>query len=627
MSGWEGLRRTPHVPDAALAALVMAIVGMMIIPLPTALLDMLIAGNVAVSVIMLLVSLHAREALGFAAMPTILLLSTLYRLALNVSSTRLILLQADAGEVISAFGTFVVRSDYVVGGVVFLILTLIQFLVVARGAERVAEVGARFTLDAIPGKQLAIEADVRSGLIGPERARKRRDELERESQFYGAMDGAMKFVKGDAVAGIVITGINLFAGIGIGMGTREMSLIASLQTYGLLTIGDGLVSQLPALLVSTSAGVLVTRVAAEDRNTSLAGQLSAQLFGDRRVLRAGALFLLGLALVPGLPALPFAGLSAITLGVSFLPHHHPAQAPVGELLLPRSPEALCLEIGPQLAGGHAELSAALGRALDEMRDALGVPLPPCRIQAGAGLDAGSYRLLMRGTPLVLGKLERATEPEATDEVIGVCRTALSTHAADLLDLQTVQRMLDALERHEPARVRQLVPQPLTLSRVQELLQRLVTEGVSIRSLGDVLEAAAKSLHGGGAPNDSTGREQWYADVRGRLGRSITHALARQGVLRVHALEPMLEDAIRDVLGRAGDTGFFAPPPDLVEDLVAATRRTVADDAPVQTVLITAADLRATLRGMIATDLPGVPVLSYLEVASDLDVEHGPPVGA
>src|SRR6187399_2938825 len=264
------------VADAVLAALVIAVVGLMVVPLPTWLLDLLIASNLAASVVILLVSMYVSEALKIASFPTLLLITTLIRLSLNVSSTRLILLQADAGEVIRAFGHFVVRGNYVVGAVVFLVLTIIQFIVIAKGSERVAEVGARFVLDAMPGKQMAIDAEVRSGTIDGGEARRRRRQLSRESQFYGSMDGASKFVKGDVIASLVITVINILGGLAIGVGQKGMPAVDALKRYGLLTIGDGLVSQIPALVLSTAAGVLVTRVASEDADTPLGEEVARQ---------------------------------------------------------------------------------------------------------------------------------------------------------------------------------------------------------------------------------------------------------------------------------------------------------------------------------------------------------------
>lgn len=297
--------------DIGLAALVIGIVGMMIIPLPTFILDILLALNFTISVMLLMVSLYIPNALKIAAFPSILLITTLFRLALNVSSTRLILLQADAGEVIASFGQFVVQGNYVVGGVIFLILTLIQFLVIAKGAERVSEVGARFTLDAMPGKQMSIDADLRAGAFDLDEARRRRGLVQMESKLYGSMDGAMKFVKGDAIAGLIMTAINIIAGIVIGVLQRGMAPVDAASTYTLLTIGDGLVSQIPALLIATTAGIIVTRVSSEEEATHLGSDIFGQLLAQPKALAITSGLLAGLAIIPGLPTVPFLLLSAV----------------------------------------------------------------------------------------------------------------------------------------------------------------------------------------------------------------------------------------------------------------------------------------------------------------------------
>jgi type III secretion protein V len=296
--------------DAALAALVVVVVGLMIVPLPTWTLDLLLATNLSGAVTILLVVLYVPDAIGIATFPTLLLLTTLFRLSLNVASTRLILLQANAGQVIQAFGSFVVRGNYVVGAVVFLVLTIIQFIVVAKGSERVAEVGARFVLDAMPGKQMAIDAELRGGTIDGAEARLRRRQIQRESQFYGAMDGAMKFVKGDVIASLIILVVNLVGGLAIGVAMKDMSVVGALRRYGLLTIGDGLVTQIPALVLSTAAGVLVTRVASEEADTPLGEELARQLLSVPKALQVAGVFVLLLALVPGLPAAPFFAIGA-----------------------------------------------------------------------------------------------------------------------------------------------------------------------------------------------------------------------------------------------------------------------------------------------------------------------------
>jgi type III secretion protein V len=293
--------------DIGLAALVIGIIGMMIIPLPTFLLDMLLTLNITLSVMLLMVSLYIPNALHISAFPSILLITTLFRLALNVSSTRLILLNADAGEVIESFGNFVVQGNYVVGAVIFLILTLIQFLVIAKGAERVSEVGARFTLDAMPGKQMSIDADLRAGAFDLDEARRRRALVQKESQLYGAMDGAMKFVKGDAIAGVIITAINILAGIIIGVAQKGMPAVDAASTYTLLTIGDGLVSQIPALLIATTAGIIVTRVASEEEGDAphLGSDIFGQLLAQPKALAITGSLLFLLGVIPGLPTVPF----------------------------------------------------------------------------------------------------------------------------------------------------------------------------------------------------------------------------------------------------------------------------------------------------------------------------------
>ncbi len=291
--------------DILLAGLVVGVVGMMIIPLPTFVLDILLTLNITIQVSMMMIAIYISSPLKLSSYPTIILITTLFRLALNVSSTRLILLQADAGEVIDAFGSFVVRGNFVVGAVIFLIITIIQFLVIAKGSERVAEVAARFTLDAMPGKQMSIDADLRAGAFDLDEARRRRAELNRESQLFGSMDGAMKFVKGDAIAGLVITGINITAGIIIGVMMMDMSAGESVNRFGILTIGDGLVSQIPALFSSMTAGLIVTRVSAEDEASHLGKDISTQILAQPKAFAIAAGMLAGIGMVPGLPTLPF----------------------------------------------------------------------------------------------------------------------------------------------------------------------------------------------------------------------------------------------------------------------------------------------------------------------------------
>src|SRR5215468_663110 len=303
--------------DLILVACITLIVGLMIVPLPTFMLDIFLTANITIAITILMVSVYVSNGAQIASYPTILLLTTLYRLALEISSTRLILLQADAGEVIRSFGMFVVGGNFVVGAVIFLIITLVQFIVITKGAERVAEVSARFTLDAMPGKQMSIDADLRAGIIDFHQARARREGLARESQFYGAMDGAMKFVKGDAIAGIVITLINIVGGLIIGVVMNDMTASDAVQTYSILTIGNGLVSQIPALLISISAGMVVTRVASENKDANLGKDVAGQILGQPKAIAVASGLLTVMAIIPGLPKIPFFILAAVTGSLAY----------------------------------------------------------------------------------------------------------------------------------------------------------------------------------------------------------------------------------------------------------------------------------------------------------------------
>ncbi len=632
-----------HAAEVGLAAAVVLMVAMMIVPLPTWVLDVLIATNLAIAVLLLLVAFLVRNALGFGAFPTILLVTTLYRLALNVSSTRLILLDADAGEVIEAFGTFVVSGNYIVGAIVFAILTIIQLIVIARGSERVAEVGARFTLDAMPGKQLAIDADLRAGVLDADRAAARRRTLERESQFYGAMDGAMKFVKGDAIAALVIIVVNIVGGLAVGVLVHGMDALTALRVYGLLTIGDGLVSQIPALLISTAAGLVVTRVASEDESGTLGSDIGAQIFGDWRALAVASAFCALLAIVPGLPLVPFAVLAAI-LGAS------------GYALSRRRPSTTIVTSDEEASVGPFSLivGAGLARALatdarfaDELRvvgstlyDELGVRLPAVRPEPSPRLDRNGYELRLGGVAVDRGRCPsdrrfvrgdadelRARDPDveldgdggwvraleegtaASELLVQRIHEAVRAHPAALLGIQETQRELDRIARDAPALVRAVVPERISLARLAALLRALVVEGVSVRPLREILEALALDP----LPSEEHAMLQ---KVRERLARQLTHGLLREdGVLGIYALDPMLEDGIRD--GIRG-SGSVAVDPELARELVQAVRDAV--DHP-RTVLLTQPDVRHPLWQLLAPELPHVSVLSYRELDPSVQVER------
>jgi type III secretion protein V len=670
MSALAGvLSRLRGGADIVLAVVALATVSLLVAPLPPRLLDVALAGNLALSATVLIVALFARDALRFASFPTLLLFTTLLRLALEVSSTRLVLSRGEAGQVVQAFGRIVIAGDYVVGAVVFAILTLVQLLVVTKGGERVAEVAARFTLDAMPGKQMAIDADLRAGAIDQPEARRRRRALEREGQLYGAMDGALKFVKGDALAGVAIVLVNLGGGLVAGL-VRGLSLEAAARRYALLAIGDGLVAQVPSLLISVAAGVVVTRVADEEEGGSLARDLGRQLFSDPRALAAVAGLCLALALLPGLPAAPFSALAvAATLG-AFLaargaarredaggdggsagPRRRPT---AGE---PRSESPLALELDAELlplveAGplGRELLPAVSGEAAAE----LGLPMPPIAIRAGH-LPAGGWRLLVDEVPAAAGLARtgewlaliapeelhavgiaaaREVEPltgaaaalvgEAevaraaalaplrgpAERVAAGVAAALRRNAHHLLGVQEVQALLDALEASQPALVREVarqIPSPL----LAEVLRQLLEEGIPLRPLPRILEAL---LEAGGA---ARGAPALVDGCRRALSRHLAHRYATAGSLDAVLLDPVAEAGLRDALaGNALD-------PRAAERLLDDLERALCTMDASSPVLLTPSDVRRPMRQLVASRFPRLAVLSYEELPATCSIR---PVG-
>jgi type III secretion protein V len=625
--------------DAALAALVILVVGLMIVPLPTWVLDLLICANLSAAVTILLVVLYVPDAIGIATFPTLLLLTTLFRLALNVASTRLILLQANAGEVIRAFGTFVVRGNYIVGAVVFLVLTLIQFIVIVKGSERVAEVGARFVLDAMPGKQMAIDSELRAGSIDGSEARRRRRFLQRESQFYGAMDGAMKFVKGDVIASIVILVVNLLGGLAIGAVVKGLPVVAALQRYGLLTIGDGLVTQIPALVLSTAAGVLVTRVASEDPDTPLGDELARQLLAVPKALQVAGVFVSMLAVVPGLPTLPFLTIGGALLLVGrararakSLEEHRAATEPTPKERA-RGPGAHEPTFVPLVVPWSLEVSADLEPMLDREPDGLramavelrgqlfadlGVPLPAPRVRVRVGLGLRHVVLSLHEVPALV--LEVPAEIEDRRLVAWVRERAihlLRTRAADFLGLAEVQRLLDELEQFAPATVRNVVPKPVTLVLLTDVLRRLVEERISVRDLRGILEALPSVAVG---EKDPLNLAEY---VRSQMRRTLTFRLTGGlGQLNVVLLDSLLEDTVRRAITRTAAGAFLTLPPQAARDLLAAMKRALSQvkDAGGPAVILTQPDIRRFVRKLIEPELPDVWVVSFAELLPEVTLK-------
>ncbi|MEO8178543.1 MAG: flagellar biosynthesis protein FlhA [Deltaproteobacteria bacterium] len=621
--------------DAALAALVVAMVGMLVVPLPTWLLDLLLASNLAFSVAILLVTMYVTGALQVAAFPTLLLITTLVRLALNVSSTRLILLKADAGQVIHAFGSFVVSGNYVVGAVVFLILALIQYIVVAKGSERVAEVGARFALDAMPGKQMAIDAELRAGSIDHLEAQRLRRTLSRESQFFGAMDGAMKFVKGDVIASFVITLINIGAGLAIGVGQRGMPFASALQRYALLTIGDGLVSQIPSLILATSAGILVTRVSSEETGNALGQELSSQLLGVPQALRVAGVFVLGLALVPGLPALPFLFIGALLVFVSWPARERAeggwAGAPVVGAARPsRLPapwslsasEALDERLGVR-ADRHTSraevgVAAAAEAARERLFQELGVIVAPCRVVSRSSLPSHSALLSIGEVPAkTLSVPEDLEGVAATQFLAQALAEVLVARAQDFMGLQPAQLLLEELSRVAPASVQQVVPKLVSLATLSEILRRLVEEGVSVRDLASILEALAQVAHVEKDPLVLT------EHVRSWLRRAITYEVTRgSGLLEPLTLDESIEEVIRGAISQTAAGSFLTLSPAAGRDIVSSLRRALEscpEELQRRPVLLTQPDVRRFVRKLIESELPGARVVTFSELLPETTI--------
>lgn len=667
--------------DVALALAVLGIVAVMLIPLPPLLLDLLLTTNLALSLLTLLIGMYILRPLDFSVFPSLLLLLTLFRLSLNVASTRLILLHGSdgtkaAGEVIHAFGRFVVGGNYVVGSVVFLILVVIQFVVITKGAGRIAEVAARFTLDAMPGKQLAIDADLNAGLISDSDARARRREVAREADFYGAMDGASKFVRGDAVAGIIVTAVNIVGGLVIGVVQQRMQLLDALTTYTLLTIGDGLVTQIPALIVSTAAGLVVTRAASE---SELAATVAQQFAGHHRALLITAATLLILGLIPGLPKAPFLLMAAVTGTVAYRglkDTKRVPDAPAGGAAAPGSggPEKvekllaldpLELEVGYSLIplvdpGQGGDLLDRVRLVRRQFATDLGFVVPPVRIRDNLQLKPAAYAIKIRGLVVARGEILAghylAMNPgTATEAIAGVATTeptfglpaqwiaadereraqvlgytvvdpssVITTHltetirrrARDLLGRQEVQGLIDVLKPTHPSVVETLVPNLLPLGTVQKVLQNLLAEGVSIRDLALILEVLADTAPATKDPGLLTE----YA--RQALSRTICRALAStDGILKVFTLSPALEQTLADAVADGDQGRYLALEPRTAQRVIEGIAKTVGKEPPEGTpVVLCGPTIRPHLRRLTERYLPHLAILSYNEIDSDVTLK-------
>ena len=675
--------------DIVLAILLVAIIFMMILPLPTWLVDVLIGINMTVSAMLLMVAMYLPSPLAFSSFPSVLLITTLFRLGISIATTRLILLQGDAGHIIYTFGNFVVGGNLVVGLVVFLILTIVQFVVITKGAERVAEVAARFSLDAMPGKQMSIDGDMRAGTIDMEEAKRRRNVVEKESQLYGAMDGAMKFVKGDAIAGLIIVAVNLLGGILIGTMQRNMTAGQAVKTYSVLTIGDGLIAQIPALFIAICAGMIVTRVQTGEGGPSNVGKdIGAQVLSQPKALMIAGTVATGMGLIPGMPTMTFLALALAMGGIGFtlmrgarkvvnaktgevteVPAMQAAAEPpkktksdAGEEFAPTVP--LMMDVASHLKSSFD--AEVLNEELLKIRRALyfdlGVPFPGIQLRFNDNLPTESYNILLSEVPVSQGKLrpgyllvrENTQNLDAlqiaydsdkkflpnipTLWVSNSLREPLSKagipfmdpsqvltyhlafvlkkYSADFIGIQETKFLLASMEARFPDLVKEAT-RVLPIQKVAEILQRLVSEDISVRNLRTVLEAL---IEWGQKEKDSVLLTEY---VRSSLKRHISHKYSSgQNILAAYLLAPSVEETVRGAIRQTSAGSYLALDPAVSKKLVENIKRTVGDlSAGVQRpVLLTSMDIRRYLRKMIEQDLYDLPVLSYQELTQEINIQ-------
>ncbi|MCB2356668.1 flagellar biosynthesis protein FlhA [Clostridium estertheticum] len=667
--------------DVLVAFGVIAIVLMIIIPLPPKLLDVIIAFNITLAVVILLLTMFTTEVLQFSVFPTLLLITTLLRLALNISSTRLVLTQAYAGDIIEAFGEFVVGGNYVVGIIIFLIIIIIQFVVITSGAGRVSEVSARFTLDAMPGKQMSIDADLNAGVITEEQARERRTKLQDEASFYGAMDGASKFVKGDAIAGIIITIINIFGGIIIGVVMLGMPIGTAATTYVRLTVGDGLVSQIPALLISTASGILVTR---SGSNVNLGTQITSQLTTFPKVIALASIVLVVLACIPGMPHIVFIILAiAMATSAYFLNKDEKDQKIIKseteeqesfetenrepeDVMNLISVEPMEIEIGygliplaDEATGG--DLLQRIASVRRQCALEMGIVVQPIRIKDNLQLKTNEYVVKIRGTVIIKGELMPSMllciDPSSEDITIQGINTVeptfglpavwinndqredaeikgltvvdpttvmvthltetIKSHAYELLGRQETKLLIDSVKEKYNTVVEELIPDLMTIGEVQKVLQSLLKEKVAIKDMVTILESLADNSR------ITKDIEVLTEYVRFSLGRSICNGLIDEnGVMTIMTLSPEIENIVSNNIQKSLQGSFPAVDPETTGKILNSIKENINtiyfhNNQPV---ILVSPKIRPAFRRLIEMVFPTVSVLSLNEIPNEVEIK-------
>ena len=673
--------------DIILAVFLVSVIFMMILPLPTWLVDVLIGTNMTISAMLLMVAMYLPSPLSFSSFPSVLLVTTLFRLGISIATTRLILLQGDAGHIIDTFGNFVVGGNLVVGLVVFLILTIVQFVVITKGAERVAEVAARFSLDAMPGKQMSIDGDMRAGTIDMDEARRRRRNVEKESQLYGAMDGAMKFVKGDAIASLIIVAVNLLGGIIIGTFQRNLTAAAAVKTYSILTIGDGLIAQIPALFIAICAGMIVTRVQGDESGPSNVGRdIGNQVLAQPKALLIASIIALGMGLIPGMPTPVFAVLALLIGAIGFVllrstrkvvdektgevtevPALQSAAAPVRKAatedeFAPTVPLLMDVAAGLKASFDPSVLNEELLRIRRALYFDLGVPFPGIQLRFNENLPAETYTIMLAEVPVSQGKLRPGyllvhespknlaalqivfeedkkflpniptlwvsaglTEMlakagisfmDASQVLAYHLAFVLRKYSSDFIGIQETRFLLSAMEARFPDLVKEAT-RVLPIQKIAEILQRMVSEDISVRNLRTILEAL---IEWGQKEKDSVLLTEY---VRATLKRHICYKYSSgQNILAAYLLAPNVEDTVRTAIRQTSAGSYLALDPAVGKRLVENIKTAVGDlsAAAQKPVLLTSMDIRRYLRKMIEQDLYDLPVLSYQDLTPEINIQ-------
>ncbi|KQB78898.1 MULTISPECIES: flagellar biosynthesis protein FlhA [Clostridium] len=666
--------------DVVIAFGVIGIVLMIIIPLPKIMLDLLLALNITISIVIILITMFTTNVLQLSVFPTLLLVTTLFRLGLNISSTRLILTEADAGTIVSAFGDFVIRGNYVVGIIIFLIIVVIQFMVITNGAGRVSEVSARFTLDAMPGKQMSIDADLNSGMIDDAMAKKRRQDLQAEADFYGAMDGASKFVKGDAIAGIIVTIINIIGGIIIGVMFNGMDAGTAAQTYTKLTVGDGLVSQVPALLISTASGILVTR---SGNDETFGDTVSNQLTAFPIATGIASAVMLFLGLVPNMPKIPFFVAAVAMGGLTYLLYKEDAAKQVEEVITEEeeimqqerkepenvmnliSVEAMEVEIGYGLIPLADESSGGdlLQRIASVRRQCaieMGIVVQPIRIRDNLQLKTNEYIIKIRGTKVVSSELMpsmllcmdptgensdlpgiKTIEPtfglpavwinkdqredaeikgltvvDPTTVMVTHLTETIKNHSYELLGRQEVKLIVDNAKEKYSAVVEELIPDLLTIGELQKVLQNLLREKVPIKDIVTIMESLADNAR------NTRDLEVLTEYVRFSLSRTICNTVVDENrTINVVTLDPVIEDIVANNIQKSVQGSFPTVDPDTTTKILGAIKDTVESVYFYnnQPIILVSPNIRPVFRKLIEMVFPQIMIISLNEVPNDVQI--------